>query len=139
MNAMWDFMAVNWKGILAATVAAMIIGFVWYAKPVFGAQWQKLVGLKDSDMKKGMAKGMVIMLVMALITAIVLTRFVVIANPQSYMQALKLGFWLWLGFVFTYAVGGGVFEKRPAKLIAINVGNQLVTLLVMSAIIFALR
>lgn len=136
---MIDFFAINWKGILAATVAAMIIGTVWYSKPVFGKQWQKLVGLKDSDMKKGMLKGTIIMLIMAFITATVLSRFVVISNPENYMQALKLGFWLWLGFVATYAIGGGVFEHRSPKLIALNLGNQLVTLLVMSAIIFGLR
>lgn len=139
MQAMIDFFAINWKGILAATVAAMIIGTVWYSKPVFGKQWQKLVGLKDSDMKKGMLKGTIIMLIMAFITATVLSRFVVISNPENYMQALKLGFWLWLGFVATYAIGGGVFEHRSPKLIALNLGNQLVTLLVMSAIIFGLR
>lgn len=139
MQAFMDFLAANWKGIIAATIAAMIIGTIWYAKPVFGKQWQKLAGLKDSDMKKGMLKGMVIMLIMALVTAIVLARFVVIADPQNYMQALKLGFWLWLGFVATYAIGGGVFEHRSPKLIALNLGNQLVTLLVMSAIIFGLR
>lgn len=139
MNAVLDFIAMNWKGILAATIAAMVIGTIWYARSVFGSQWQKLVGLKDSDMKKGMAKGMIIMLVMALVSAYVLARFVVIANPQTYMEALKLGFWLWLGFVATYAIGGGVFEKRSTTLIAINLGNQLVTLLVMSAIIFGLK
>jgi uncharacterized membrane protein len=139
MQVFMDFLAANWKGILAATVAAMIIGSIWYARPVFGKQWQKLVGLKDSDMKKGMAKGMIIMLIVALVTAVVLARFVVIANPQSYMQALKLGFWIWLGFVATYAIGGGVFEKRAPMLMAINLGNSLVTLLVMSAIIYGLR
>ena len=139
MNAIWDFIAMNWKGILAATVAAMIIGSLWYSKMVFGKQWQKLVGLKDSEMKTGMAKAMIIMLAMALVTAYVLARFVAIANPQTYMQALKLGFWIWLGFVATYAIVGRLFEKRPARLIALNIGNQLLTLLVMSAIIFVRR
>ena len=135
---MWTFISHNWLGILAATAAAMIIGSIWYAKPVFGTQWQKLAKLKDGEMKSGAAKAMLVMLLMALITAYVLARFLVIANPQSYFEAVKVGLWLWLGFVATYAIGGGVFEKRPMSLIAINLGNQLVTLVVMSIIIYAL-
>lgn len=134
---MLDLLTNNWLGILLATVAAMIIGSIWYAKPVFGKEWQKLVGLKDKDMKQGMAKSMVIMLVMALVSAVVLQRFIVVANPQNYVEALKLGAWIWLGFVATYSIGNGAFEKRPAKLVVINILNQLVTLLVMAAILYA--
>lgn len=139
MNAMWDFFAMYWKGIALATIASMIIGTIWYSKMVFGRKWQELVGLKDKDMKKGMMVGMLIMLVMAFIAACVLQRFIVIANPVSYMQAIKLAIWIWLGFVVTYAVGGGVFEKRPPMLMAINLANQLITLVVMAAILFALK
>lgn len=134
---MLDLFTNNLLGILIATAAAMVIGSVWYSKPVFGKDWQKLVGLKDKDMKQGAGKAMATMLLMALVTAVVLQRFIVIANPQNYAEALKLGAWLWLGFVATYAIGGGMFEKRPTRLIVINVFNQLVTLLAMSVILFA--
>ncbi len=136
---MMKFIGMYWKGILLATVAAMVIGSAWYSKMAFGKQWQKLVGLKDSDMKMGMAKAMLVMLLMAFVSAFVLKRFIVIAAPASYFEALKIGFWIWLGFVVTYVVGGGVFEKRPAKLMAINLSNQLVTLLVMAAILYAVN
>lgn len=134
---MLDLLTNNLLGILIATAAAMVIGSIWYAKPVFGKDWQKLVGLKDKDMKQGMAKSMAVMLLMALVSAVVLQRFIVIANPQNYVEALKLGAWIWLGFVATYAIGNGAFEKRPTKLVVINIMNQLITLLVMSAILFA--
>lgn len=136
---MWDFFLSNWLGIVLATIAAMAIGTVWYAKPVFGKVWQKEVGLKDSEMNKGMAKGMIIMLVMAFVSAFVLKRFIVIAAPLSYWQAIKVALWIWLGFVFTYTVGSGVFERRSPKLMALNLGNQLVTLVVMAAIVFAIN
>lgn len=139
MNAIWDFLVMYWKGIGLATIAAMVIGTIWYAKPVFGKKWQELVGLKDSDMKKGMAVGMLGMLAVAFVTACVLMRFIVIANPTSYAQAIKLAIWLWLGFVATYAIGGGIFEKRSPLLMAINLANSLVTLVVMGAILYALQ
>lgn len=133
---MLDFFLNNWLGIVLATVAAMAIGSLWYSKYLFGTPWQKLVGLKDSDMKKGMMPSMLVMLLMAFVSAFVLQRFLVIANPGDVLSALKVGFWLWLGFVLTYAVGNGMFEKRPPKLMAINLANQLVTLLVMAAILY---
>lgn len=136
---MWNFLAMYWKGIGLATIAAMIVGFVWYAKPVFGKKWQELVGLKDKDMKQGMFLPMLIMLLVVFITACVLMRFIVIANPTGYVQAIKLAIWVWLGFVATYAIGGGMFEKRPPLLIAINIANSLVTLVVMAAILYALQ
>lgn len=134
---MLELLTNNLLGILIATAAAMVIGSVWYSKPVFGKDWQKLVGLKDKDIKQGATKAMAAMLLMALVTAFVLQRFIVIANPQDYFQAVKLGAWLWLGFVATYAIGGGMFEKRPTKLIVINITNQLITLIVMSVILYA--
>lgn len=134
---MLELLTNNLLGILIATAAAMVIGSIWYSKPVFGKDWQKLVGLKDKDIKEGAIKSMAAMLLMALVTAFVLQRFIVIANPQDYFQAVKLGAWLWLGFVATYAIGGGMFEKRPTKLIVINITNQLITLIVMSVILYA--
>ncbi len=131
-----QFFTDHWLGLLLAVVAAMVIGTIWYAPPVFGKSWQKLVGLKDKDMKAGAVKGYVVMIIMAIITAIVLQRFMIIADPQNAYQAVKLGVYIWLGFVFTYGVGGGVFEKRPPKLMAINLGNQLLTLAVMAAILY---
>jgi hypothetical protein len=127
----------NLLGILIATAAAMVIGGIWYSKPVFGKDWQKLVGLKDKDMKQRMAQSMAVMLLMALVTAVVLQRFIVIANPQNYVEALKLGVWLWLGFVAVYALGYGALEKQSTKLVIINITNQLITILVMSVILFA--
>ncbi len=133
---MLEFFTNNWQGIILATLAAMVIGSLWYSQIMFGKHWQKLAGIKDKDMKKGMAVGMLVMLLMAFVSAFVLKRFIVIANPTEILEALKLAIWIWLGFIVTYVVGGGVFERRSPELMAINLGNQLVTLLVMAAILF---
>jgi hypothetical protein len=135
---MGQFFVDHWLGMLVSVIAAMVVGAIWYAPPVFGNTWQKLVGLKEKDMKTGVAKAYIIMVIVAIVTAFVLQRFLIITNPDSLYQAVKVGLWLWLGFVATYAIGGGVFEHRPGKLIAINLGNNLVTLLVMSAILYLL-
>ncbi len=127
----------NWQGIVLATVASMAIGTLWYSKLMFGVQWQKLAKLKAKDMKKGMPKAMLVMLVMAFVSAFVLQRFLAISNPEDILSAIKVAIWLWLGFVLTYTLGNVVFEKRPLQLAVINLGNQLITLCVMAAILYS--
>ncbi len=134
---MLEFFTNNWQGIVLATVASMAIGTLWYSKLMFGVQWQKLAKLKDKDMKKGMPKAMLVMLVMAFVSAFVLQRFLVISNPEDILSAIKVAIWLWLGFVLTYTLGNVVFEKRPLQLAVINLGNQLITLCVMAAILYS--
>ncbi|MDQ5943695.1 MAG: hypothetical protein QG675_463 [Patescibacteria group bacterium] len=134
---MLEFFTNNWQGIVLATVASMAIGTLWYSKLMFGVQWQKLAKLKAKDMKKGMPKAMLVMLVMAFVSAFVLQRFLVISNPEDILSAIKVAIWLWLGFVLTYTLGNVVFEKRPLQLAVINLGNQLITLCVMAAILYS--
>lgn len=134
---MLEFFTNNWQGIVLATIAAMAIGTLWYSKFMFGTQWQQLAKLKDSDIKKGMAKGVLVMLLMSFVSAFVLQRFLVISNPEDILSAIKVAIWLWLGFVVTYAVTKGVWEKRSVNLALINLSNQLITLCVMAAILYS--
>ena len=46
-----DFSAVNWLAILVAALSSFAFGSVWYAKPVFGNAWQKLINRSDEDIK----------------------------------------------------------------------------------------
>ena len=133
---MLEFLSNNWRGIVLATVVAMAIGSLWYSNLLFGKQWQKLAKLSDKDLKNSRAQAMVIMLVMAFVSAYVLKRFLVISDPKTVLEAVKVAAWIWLGFVATYVISGGVFEKRPPKLMALHLGNQLITLVVMAAILF---
>lgn len=134
---MLDLLTSNLLGILIATFATAVINSIWYSKAVFGKDWQKLTGLKDKEIKSRENKVILITLLVAFITSIVVQRFIVIANPQNYFEAIKLATWLWLGFAVTHTVGGGVLEKRPAKLIIINAIYQLVAILVVMVVLFA--
>jgi hypothetical protein len=134
---MFKFVTSNWMGLVVAVIAAMAIGSVWYSKILFGKQWMEYTKLKEKDMKgAGAGKAYGIMFVMAAVTAIVLLRFLVITNPQNIGEALKVGGWIWLGFIAAYVIGGAAFEKRPWGLVVINLSNQLITILAMSAILY---
>jgi hypothetical protein len=134
---------VNWLAVVLATVSSMVVGFVWYARPVFGNLWMKLVGLKESDMTKGSAKAIPLTIVASFITAYVLAHVTYLAHSffgNSFLvDALQTAFWLWLGLTAARVLVHDLFEKRPLTLTLLTVGHELVTLLIMALIIGLLK
>lgn len=131
--------SVNLMAVIAAAVANMIVGFIWYSMPVFGKPWMKLLGMTKDDLekaKKSMGPKYGVMVIASLVMAYVLAHILAIANVGTDLaMALQGAFWVWLGFVATIGLNGVIFENRPINLYLINVGYYLVSLLVMSAVL----
>ncbi len=134
---------VSWAGILLATLASMAVGGIWYAKPVFGKVWMKLVGLKEEDTKKGQAQALLIGLVCAFLTAYVLAHVAYLSNQyfrNSFMQdSMTTAFWLSVGISATTVITHNTFEKRKPNLTWLTVLHQIVGFLIMGAIIGAFK
>lgn len=130
---------VNWIGIILAVVAAMIIGFVWYSKGVFGTVWMRLAGLDSEKMKKGMAGPMLATVIGALITSYILAYMAFLSHAffknSFFMDSVNVAFWLAIGISATTLVIHNSFERKPWKLTALTIGNRLVTIIVMGAVI----
>lgn len=130
---------VNWLAILLATASSMVVGSIWYARSVFGNTWIKLVNLSDKQMQKGAVRAILLTVVVSFLTAFVLAHVSYLSNAffkHSFFQdAMTTAFWLWLGLVAARFITHDAFEKRPFKLTLINIAHELVTLLVMGAII----
>lgn len=129
---------INWLAILYAVIASMVIGAVWYG--VFSAAWLKAVGKKKEDLKSGEMTGYVISTITALVTAYILTHFIAYsgaANPDYVGASLgaSTAFWAWLGFVVPYATMATAWEGKSWNLFWLNMGHQLITLVVMGMII----
>ena len=129
---------INYLAVLAAAIAAIVLGFLWYG-PLFGKQWIKLMNFdkkKRSEMKnKGMGKTYVIMVVGTLVTSYVLAHFVDYLDATNVAGALTAAFWIWLGFVATVILGGVLWEGKPWKLYFLNAAYYLVNLAVMASIL----
>lgn len=132
---------VNWLAVALAVASSFVVGFVWYARPVFGTTWMKLVKLDEESSKKGMARAMFRTLVASFLMAFVLAHVTYLANyfykPDYtfFESAMMTAAWLWLGFAAATVVKHDAFEQRRSKLTLLNMGGDLVTLLVMGAII----
>lgn len=131
--------AVNYWAVLAAMLSSMVVGSIWYARPVLGNLWMKLAKIDMSKDTGSVWKPIAITAVVSLITAYVLAHVAYLSNQffgNSFLQdALTTAFWMWLGFVAARFITHDVFEGRPAKLTLLNIGNEFVTLMVMGLII----
>jgi hypothetical protein len=128
---------VNYLSVLVAAFSSMVIGSLWYG-PLFGKQWMALAGLSKEKMEKdkpNMGKLYGAQAVASLVMAYVLFHFTTPAENLS--MALEWTGWIWLGFVATVTLGNVLWHGRPKGLWALENAYYLVTLLVMTAILYS--
>ena len=131
---------INYLAVVVAALASVAIGAAWYSPMLFGKPWMRMMGWTGGmpeEQKKAAAKSYALMFVGTLVMTYVLAHFIYIASVVTVTDALVLGFWIWLGFVATVMLGVVLWEGKPWKLYLLNVGYQLVSLLV-AAVILAL-
>jgi len=132
------FFDANIWAILAGGLSAVVVGFIWYAPPVFGNAWMSLAGLspeKIEGAKKKMPLMAITGLIAATILAWVMAHFALIWGALTVGSALELGFWIWLGFMVPIHLSPVLWEQKPVKYFAINAGYWLVTTLVIAVIV----
>lgn len=132
---------INTLAVFLAAAASMVVGAIWYANSVFGKTWARLAKVDMSKTPKSgeMAWLMGSTFVASLVTAYVLAHVSYLSAQffgQELMQsALTTAFWLWLGFTATRLYVHDAFEGRRKKLTALNAVHELVTIMVMAAVI----
>ncbi len=135
------FAHVSIWGILLAAVAAMIVGTAWYSSALFGKTWMKAIGTTEKDMSQRMGTTMPLLIIVSLVTAYALS--LITAYLQHYTggsgfgAAVDTSLLAGIGFGATAVFAHGAFEPRDKKVMYINAGNRIVTLLVMGLVIGA--
>jgi hypothetical protein len=133
------FANVNILPLVVSSIAAIVIGMIWYSKSVFGNAWMKAIGMSEANMKKaqkeGMGKVMVSALVQGAVLAYVLSEVLVWSGATGVQAGFQTAFWIWLGFVATVQLGSVLWEKKSLNYFWINSLYWLVTMMVMSAIL----
>lgn len=131
----------NIYAVLAATVAAMVLGTLWYG-PVFGKQWMAMTGMTKESMKAmklSPAAAMGFMAVLTFLMMYVLAHGIAFGNIATGMSGVEGGmtgaFWYWLGFCVPLTAGAFLWENKTWKLWVFNALYYLVVLLVGGAIL----
>jgi len=130
---------INWLAVLVAAIIRMAVGFAWYSPPLWLKPWQALTGVTPETMKAGLGKAMVVDVIASLVMSFALANIIVGANISDWLNGALAGFWVWLGFQATLLVSLWGYENRSLKLIAINLGNNLIALLLMGALLAVWR
>ncbi len=125
-------MEINFLAAFVASFTGLILGYLWYSV-LFAKQWQKLAGVSDAQMNKGMPKRAALSFLLTFVMAINLAAF--IGNESDAAFGFFAGFaagfgWVALSFGINY-----VFEHKPLKLLLINAGYFTVLLSIMGLII----
>lgn len=129
---------VNLVAVLGAAVVSMIVGYLWYSPMLFGKQWMKLMGLTDAKMeaaKKEMGKMYALSFSAALVTGYILGMVVKMAYSTTAVGGMKVGFGVWLGFVAPVQMTEVLFGGKSWNLYYLNTGYQLVSAMLMGAIL----
>ena len=129
---------INVIGVLIAAIASFVVGMIWYSPALFGKQWMKLMGMKESDMKnakKEMGGMMVMTLILSAVTAFVLAHVLKYTGAATYMDAVFVAFIMWLGFYATSLYLGVMYEKKSMEWWFINAGHYLAGLIVMAIVL----
>lgn len=153
----------NMYAVLTATLAAVVLGFIWYHPKVFGTAWMQAAGLSEEQMKGGnMAKIFSLALLFAFLLATAIPGIVVhqmgalaltggdsslaLQSYSDFMSDYGNNFRTFKHGALHGAMSGifialpilgtnALFERKSAKYIAIHAGYWIVTLGVMGGII----
>ena len=125
--------------MLAAAIIRFVVGGLWFSPFAFAEPWRRLVGLTAEQMKATMSKAIAADVVASLLMAWVLAHSVVYAGATTLGLGAAVGFFNWLGFIAVIQFTTVLYEQRSLKLFAIQSGFNLVSLLLMGALLAAWR
>lgn len=112
---------INWLAVLAATVAAFVLGGLWYSPVLFGKKWQAAAGLSDAQVQSGnMALIFGGSFVLAFLASAMFAMFLG-PNPSvgfGVGAGLSAGLF-WVGTSFGI---NGLFQREKLALVLINTG-----------------
>lgn len=133
---------VNYLAVLLAGVATMALGFLWYSPILLGTIWMKEKGFTSESIKnaqKDMGKLYGLSFVVSLFTAYVLSHVMTMSENFFHYPMFSTGlisaFWMWIGFVMPVQLTSTIFGNKNWKLLGIDTGYQLVSLLIMGVVL----
>jgi hypothetical protein len=115
---------------------AFVVGGLWYSSVLFGNAYMSLRGL-DPTAAKAMTLSvgeMVAEFARWLVIGFVLARLMTLLGIANLSTALTFGLWMWLA-IYAALAGSVLHESTPWRLYAIHVGDGLVKILLMTAIL----
>jgi len=133
--------------IIVGAIAIFAFGALWFTV-LFGRIWAELMGFTNdkmsaSEQAKEKAMGMTKPLILNFITNVVIASVVyylfskVSAVSLSELTILMLV--IWLGFSFPIYANQAIWERKSWKLVLINSLSGILTVVILTSVIYFLR
>lgn len=136
MDLQTAFSNINWLSVIVATVAAFIIGALWYSSVLFGKVWQKELGLSDEKIKNAnMSVIFGTSFVLEFIAAFVLEMF--IGSEANVTTGIIAGALVGIAWVATAIGTNYLFARKSFRLFLIDSGYFVLLFIVMGGILGA--
>lgn len=130
-------MELNYTAVILAAVINMVLGYVWYARKVFGNAWMADLGKKSMELKNP-GQGYALMVLASLVIAYTLAKLVGYADAVGFGEGMMLGLLAGVGLVATTEAANCLYEGRPSRLFLINAGYPVVSFALMAGVIAAM-
>lgn len=120
--------------IVAAGVANVILGAIWFHPKVFGSAWMAAAGISPGqpvNVAKMVSK-MAVAFLAAMVAAYVMNYFGIAWGVWDWIGAVELAFWCWLGFAAVPMLGTVLWDGKSFKYYAIVSGFWLVSFILMA-------
>ena len=133
-----NMMEVTFWPILAAGVASVLIGWVWYHPSIFGGSWMRMGGMTPEMAERGkkwMPLYALVALLASMLVAYVMNYFGIAWGVYDWIGAIELGFWCWIGFTAPPMLGMVLWEQKPIRYYLIVSLYWLVSFIVMAIIL----
>jgi hypothetical protein len=135
---------VNFVAVIVASLAALIVGFVWYLPPTFGKSWATFVkqytGLSDADlMPANIPLTMGLWLLGFLVNAFALAVLINGLGINTLSDGLILAVLVWLGMGLSISSWPVIHARQPRGLWLLNGIAFLIMQIVMSIILILWR
>jgi hypothetical protein len=135
--------SINWLAVLVAGLSAFIAGGIWYSPQLFGNIWMRENGFTQEQLQKSnKSRAFGFTAVFSLLMAVNLAMF--LASPSQKCgdcaPTPNMSWGMTAGFltgIWTFAAIAihSLFEQKSWKLIFINGGYSVVSLILMGAIL----
>lgn len=134
--------APNYLAVLVAGLVIFLLGGLWYSPALFAKKWIALQGRTEEQMKLDAARANMPMMylqafITGLITAYVMSLFMIHTAHSGIIGGAHLGIWTWLGFAAPTSYAMSLFSMKPKELWLIDTGYNLVAFVLAGAVLGA--
>ena len=125
--------------LIIAGIIPSIVGFIWYQPRFFGAHWMQLSGIQPQHVEGSYGGSALAFLglLSGMVTAFVIRQEIL--SDSTIVSSFEHVSLLWLGLIAMIGLGIVLWERKPVSLYLTSSIYWLVSLLLMTTVLFYLH